>query len=79
MFYKYCVKTISFTSENGRRIPRGAAVLVSIHEMNLNPNHFPDPFKFDPQRFDESSSIRRPTGSFIPFSFGPRNCIGKFT
>jgi len=63
-------------TEDGRKIPQGSAIIVVLHEMGLNPQTFSDPLNFIPERFDESSSSYPKPGSFIPFSIGPRNCIG---
>jgi len=63
-------------SEDGRNIPKGTGVGVSLHEMHMNPKYFPDPLKFDPERFNDQNVKDIPAGAFIPFSTGPRNCIG---
>ncbi|ODM91060.1 Cytochrome P450 4V2, partial [Orchesella cincta] len=41
-----------------------------------NPKYFPNPEKFNPERFSEKEIKSRPAYSFIPFSGGPRKCIG---
>lgn len=58
----------------GKVIPAGVEVLIFIQGVNRNPDVFSNPDKFDPDRF-ESSTI--PPYYYIPFSAGPRNCIGR--
>jgi len=67
---------IVLSVEDGRKIPEGTPILVSLDEMNMNPSYFPDPSKFDPERFNEANVKEIPPGAFIPFSSGPRNCVG---
>jgi cytochrome P450 family 138 len=54
-------------------IPRGSSILISIGRMHANPEAFPDPDRFDPQRFIGS---RPPTFAWIPFGGGARRCVG---
>ena len=58
-----------------RSIPAGTEVIIDSELIHRSPKYWEDPDRFDPDRF-LASSDRDPL-SFIPFSFGPRNCIGK--
>ncbi len=54
-------------------IPRGQSILVNIAQMHANPDIFPDPQRFDPQRFIGG---RPSTFGWIPFGGGTRRCVG---
>jgi len=54
-------------------IPRGYSIIVGIAQIHDNPEVFPDPGRFDPQRFigTKPSAL-----SWIPFGGGTRRCVG---
>ena len=58
-------------------IPKGTRVLIPVFGIHRDPNIYPDPDKFDPERFDEDAAAARHPMTFLPFGDGPRNCIGK--
>ncbi|CAF1069687.1 unnamed protein product [Adineta ricciae] len=68
-----------FYLTGGHTIRKGTTVNVFIHGIHFDANTFPNPEKFDPERFAESSLTtgERSPFAFIPFSAGPRNCIGQ--
>ncbi|XP_037618313.1 cytochrome P450 4F3 [Sebastes umbrosus] len=60
-----------------RIVPTGAICLVSIYGTHHNPAVWTNPHEFQPQRFDPTNTDGRASHAFIPFSSGPRNCIGQ--
>ncbi|KAK7793715.1 hypothetical protein R5R35_007871 [Gryllus longicercus] len=58
-------------------LPEGTNMFLTPYGMHHNPNVYPDPEKFDPERFSKEECARRHPYAYLPFSAGPRNCIGQ--
>ncbi|KAI2517006.1 cytochrome P450 family 4 subfamily A member 22 [Homo sapiens] len=63
------------TFPDGRSLPKGIMVLLSIYGLHHNPKVWPNLEVFDPSRFAPGSAQH--SHAFLPFSGGSRNCIGK--
>jgi hypothetical protein len=71
--------SFSFSILEGQTIRKGTSVYIFIYGINYDANVFPNPEKFDPERFADQNLItdERSPFAYIPFSAGSRNCIGK--
>ena len=61
----------------GYAIARGSTVLMSQWVMHRDPRYYPDPERFDPQRWLPEAQAARPRFAYFPFGGGPRLCIGE--
>ncbi|XP_071580593.1 cytochrome P450 6k1-like [Temnothorax nylanderi] len=58
-------------------IEKGTPVYISMLGLHYDPEYFPNPNKFDPERFNEENKRNRPTCVYFPFGEGPHACIGN--
>ncbi|CAB3239056.1 unnamed protein product [Arctia plantaginis] len=77
-----CVKDYNFgrvnkTATKDLIIRKGAAIGLPIYIFQRNPQLFPNPEKFDPERFSDENKHNIKPFSYMPFGLGPRNCIGS--
>ncbi len=59
------------------RIPPGAHFFFSQYMISRTPAYFPDPLRFDPDRFTPENKAARPKFAYFPFGGGSRQCIGE--
>ena len=61
----------------GYHVPAGSIVITSQYLIHRNPEFWPNPERFDPDRFTPEQVASRPKHAFFPFGGGPRQCIGQ--
>ncbi len=69
--------TEDYTMRTGERIPRGAHLIVSQMVVHHDERWWPEPTRFDPERFTEAAKAGRPRFAYFPFGGGARYCIGE--
>jgi cytochrome P450 len=61
----------------GYLIPKGSTVLSSQWVVHHNGRYYPEPLKFDPERWTPENAAARPKMAYFPFGGGTRVCIGE--
>lgn len=60
-------------------VPEGMSIIIPVYALHHDPQYYPNPDKFDPDRFTEEAKASRPRTTFIPFGDGPRQCLGEYS
>lgn len=59
-------------------LQRGDRITIPAHSIHHDEKYYPDPYKFNPERFSEENKINLKPFTFLAFGGGPRTCIGTF-
>ncbi|XP_013135274.1 PREDICTED: cytochrome P450 4g15 [Papilio polytes] len=62
---------------NNYVLPAGATVVIGTYKIHRNPKYYKKPEVFDPDNFLPENTQNRHYYSYIPFSAGPRSCVGR--
>lgn len=72
-----CVKDYKLKNSN-IVVEKGTSILIPALGIHHDPEYYPNPLKWDPERFNDVNKSQRHSSVFLPFGDGPRNCIGMF-
>lgn len=57
-------------------IPAGTFIILPTQALQMNPQYYPEPEKFLPERFNPDHEAYDSQRPYLSFGIGPRNCIG---
>ncbi|XP_008569709.1 PREDICTED: thromboxane-A synthase [Galeopterus variegatus] len=60
----------------GQRVPAGTVLETAVGALHHDPQYWPHPETFDPERFTAEAQRQRPPFTYLPFGAGPRSCLG---
>lgn len=63
--------------ENAVHLQNGDLIFIPIIGIHRDPTYYPNPDKFDPERFSNENKFNINPYTYLPFGSGPRNCIGS--
>ncbi|XP_005175909.3 probable cytochrome P450 6a17 [Musca domestica] len=76
---RMCRRPCTLHDSNGRvacEIPKDTFIGISVYGIHHNPDYYPQPEIFRPERFSDAEIAKRPACSYLPFGIGPRACMG---
>lgn len=72
----YTIQPVT-SEEKPIHIEKGEIIWIPIFGIHHDPKYYPEPQKFDPERFNDENKHKINPYTYLPFGVGPRNCIGS--
>uniref|UniRef100_A0A069DUP9 Putative cytochrome n=1 Tax=Panstrongylus megistus TaxID=65343 RepID=A0A069DUP9_9HEMI len=76
MLKRKCTKRYQFR-DSTLTIDPGTLILAPVRNIHWDPNNYPDPESFIPERFSDENKASIDAGAYLPWGLGPRMCLGK--
>ncbi|PSN52605.1 Cytochrome P450 6k1 [Blattella germanica] len=73
--YRVCKQPYTIPGSNVQ-LDTGTKILIPVYALHHDPENYPEPEKFDPDRFTDDNKNSRDHFTYLPFGEGPRVCIG---
>lgn len=70
------IQLLTICSAVDKYMPKGTTLVLPILAIGHSPHSFEAPYEFRPERFEAAERTRANAFDNVPFSAGPRNCIG---
>ncbi|XP_058837428.1 probable cytochrome P450 9f2 [Topomyia yanbarensis] len=79
VYDRFCTKDYVYDDGVGPRfvIEKERTIWIPTIAIHRDPKYYPNPEKFDPERFSEENRSKINAEAYLPFGVGPRNCIGS--
>ncbi|XP_039301754.1 cytochrome P450 6k1-like [Solenopsis invicta] len=75
ILFRKCTRDMDL-SDTDIHISKETIVIIPVLGLHRDPTIYPDPDKFDPERFTEANKATRHSYAYLPFGEGPRMCMG---
>ncbi|XP_014291322.1 cytochrome P450 6a2 [Halyomorpha halys] len=75
LLIRSCV--MPFTMPDGGKVEKGDQIFIPVWSLHHDSKYFPDPERFDPNRFSPENEGNIKPYTYLPFGEGPRMCIGN--
>jgi cytochrome P450 len=75
--YLFAREAVTEDTIEGYPIPAKTLIFITPYITHRDPHYWPDPERFDPQRFTPENIASRPRHVYYPFGEGPHLCIGN--
>ena len=59
-------------------LEKNTPVFIALLGLHRDPEYYPDPERYDPERFSEDNKRLQKPYTYLPFGEGPHNCIGMY-